>query len=53
MDLSRKVEVRINNKNLKSLIYYAIIRHAREQNKDRKNIMKTIQNALAKYNGFW
>ncbi|MDH7506951.1 MAG: hypothetical protein QHH15_04085 [Candidatus Thermoplasmatota archaeon] len=47
------MEKKIDHEKLKRELYSAIIRHARVQNKDRKNIMKAIQEVLAKYEEYW
>lgn len=48
-----KLEEKINQEKLKRELYSAIMRHTRVQKKDRKNIMKAIQEVLAKYKECW
>jgi hypothetical protein len=48
-----KVEKRIDPEKLKGELYSAIIRHVRVQKTDRKKIMKSIQEVLAKYDNYW
>jgi len=48
-----KVEEKIDQEKLKGELYSAIMRHVKVQKKDRKNIMKAIQEVLAKYEDCW
>jgi len=48
-----RLEEKIDQEKLKRELYSAIMRHAKVQKKDRKNIMKAIQEVLAKYEGYW
>ncbi len=48
-----KVEKKIDYEKLKCELYSTLIRHARIQKKDRKNIMKAIQEVLTKYEECW
>ena len=48
-----KVERRIDPEKLKGELYSAIMRHVKVQKKDRKRIMKSIQEVLAKYDSYW
>ena len=48
-----KVEEKIDQGKLKGELYSAIMRNVRLRKKDRKNIMKAIQEVLAKYKDCW
>jgi len=48
-----KIEEKIDQEKLKGELYSAIMRNVRVQKKDRKNIMKAIQDVLAKYKDYW
>ena len=48
-----KVEKKIDPKKLRGELYSAIIRYVRVQKTDRKKIMKSIQEVLAKYDDYW
>jgi len=48
-----KLEEKIDQGRLKRELYSAIMRHARVQKKDGKNIMKAIREVLAKYDSHW
>jgi len=47
------MEKKIDHEKLKKELYSTIMRHARVQKKDRKNILKAIQEVLAKYEECW
>ena len=50
MDVPRgKVEEKIDHREVEERIIFAIMRRVSVQKKDRKNIMKAIQEVLAKY----
>ena len=48
-----KVEEKIDREKLSGELYSTIVRHVRVQKKDRRNIMKAIQEVLAKYEDCW
>ena len=48
-----RVEKKTDLEKLKGELYSAIMRHVRIQKKDRKEIMKAIQEVLVKYEPYW
>ena len=48
-----KFEKKVDPEKLRGELYSAIIRHVRVQKTDRKKIMKSIQEVLAKYKDCW
>ena len=48
-----RVEKKTDLEKLKGELYSAIMRHVRIQKKDRKEIMKAIQEVLVKYESYW
>jgi hypothetical protein len=48
-----RVEKKTDLEKLKGELYSAIMRHVRIQKKDRKEIMKAIQEVLVKYESHW
>jgi len=48
-----KIEEKIDLEKLKKDLYRSIFRNIRVQKKDRKNIMKAIEEVIEKYDDYW